>query len=123
MGEFLRVVISGFQPNSKIMVTMFGRLYFTPSQDLARATNGSMYFKLGNDYLVNYTAANNAEITIPPIAFGSTEPGTCFSILSDANSEGQLVLTGYFDMTTFSYSNRVNAGCTNLTFYAVELKK
>jgi len=123
MGEFLRVVISGFQPNSKIMVTMFGRLYFTPSQDLARATNGSMYFKLGNDYLVNYTAANNSEITIPPIAFGSTEPGTCFSILSDANSEGQLVLTGYFDMTTFSYSNRVNAGCTNLTFYAVELKK
>ncbi len=123
MGEFLRVVMSGFQPYSKIMVTMFGQLYFSPTQEMVRATNGSMYFKLGNDYLVNYTAANNAEITIPPLTFGSTEPGSCFTILSEANSEGQLVLTGYFDMTTFSYGNRVNAGCSNLTFYAVELKK
>ncbi|WP_223236318.1 host specificity protein J, partial [Acinetobacter baumannii] len=74
MGEFLRVVLTGFQPYSTILITMFGQLYFIPHPngnaaegDLTRATNGAMYFKLGDDYLVNYTAANNVEITIPPV--------------------------------------------------------
>ncbi|HEC0039049.1 host specificity protein J [Acinetobacter baumannii] len=130
MGEFLRVVLTGFQPYSTILITMFGQLYFIPHPngnaaegDLTRATNGAMYFKLGDDYLVNYTAANNAEITIPPVKFGSTELGTSFSVLAKANASGQLVLSGYFDMMTFAYANQVTAGCSDLTFYAVELKK
>ena len=81
-----------------------------------------MYFKLGDDYLVNYTAANNTEITIPPVKFGSTELGTSFSVLAKADASGQLVLSGYFDMMTFAYANQVTAGCSDLTFYAVELK-
>lgn len=130
MGEFLRVVLSGFQPYSNILIVMFGQLYFIPHPsgnaaegDLTRATNGAMYFKLGDDYLVNYTAANNTEITIPPVKFGSTELGTSFSVLTKADASGQLVLSGYFDMTTFSYNNQVSAGCSDLTFYAVEFKK
>ena len=130
MGEFLRVVLTGFQPYSTILITMFGQLYFIPHPngnaaegDLTRATNGAMYFKLGDDYLVNYTAANNTEITIPPVKFGSTELGTSFSVLAKADASGQLVLSGYFDMMTFAYANRVTAGCSDLTFYAVELKK
>ncbi|NDX19740.1 host specificity protein J [Acinetobacter baumannii] len=130
MGEFLRVVLTGFQPYSTILITMFGQLYFIPHPngnaaegDLTRATNGAMYFKLGDDYLVNYTAANNVEITIPPVKFGSTELGTSFSVLAKADSSGQLVLSGYFDMMTFAYANQVTAGCSDLTFYAVELKK
>lgn len=130
MGEFLRVVLTGFQPYSTILITMFGQLYFIPHPngnaaegDLTRATNGAMYFKLGDDYLVNYTAANNTEITIPPVKFGSTELGTSFSVLAKANASGQLVLSGYFDMMTFAYANQVTAGCSDLTFYAVELKK
>ncbi len=130
MGEFLRVVLTGFQPYSTILITMFGQLYFIPHPngnaaegDLTRATNGAMYFKLGDDYLVNYTAANNAEITIPPVKFGSTELGTSFSVLAKADASGQLVLSGYFDMMTFAYANQVTAGCSDLTFYAVELKK
>lgn len=130
MGEFLRVVLTGFQPYSTILITMFGQLYFIPHPngnaaegDLTRATNGAMYFKLGDDYLVNYTAANNVEITIPPVKFGSTELGTSFSVLAKADASGQLVLSGYFDMMTFAYANRVTAGCSDLTFYAVELKK
>ncbi|MFW1865585.1 host specificity protein J [Acinetobacter baumannii] len=130
MGEFLRVVLTGFQPYSTILITMFGQLYFIPHPngnaaegDLTRATNGAMYFKLGDDYLVNYTAANNVEITIPPVKFGSTELGTSFSVLAKANASGQLVLSGYFDMMTFAYANQVTAGCSDLTFYAVELKK
>lgn len=109
---------------------MFGQLYFIPHPngnaaegDLTRATNGAMYFKLGDDYLVNYTAANNTEITIPPVKFGSTELGTSFSVLAKADASGQLVLSGYFDMMTFAYANQVTAGCSDLTFYAVELKK
>ncbi|MEP7472951.1 phage tail protein [Acinetobacter baumannii] len=130
MGEFLRVVLTGFQPYSTILITMFGQLYFIPHPsgnaaegDLTRATNGAMYFKLGDDYLVNYTAANNTEITIPPVKFGSTELGTSFSVLAKADASGQLVLSGYFDMMTFAYANQVTAGCSDLTFYAVELKK
>lgn len=130
MGEFLRVVLTGFQPYSTILITMFGQLYFIPHPnsnaaegDLTRATNGAMYFKLGDDYLVNYTAANNVEITIPPVKFGSTELGTSFSVLAKADASGQLVLSGYFDMMTFAYANQVTAGCSDLTFYAVELKK
>ncbi|WP_000994927.1 host specificity protein J [Acinetobacter baumannii] len=130
MGEFLRVVLTGFQPYSTILITMFGQLYFIPhlngnaaEGDLTRATNGAMYFKLGDDYLVNYTAANNTEITIPPVKFGSTELGTSFSVLAKADASGQLVLSGYFDMMTFAYANQVTAGCSDLTFYAVELKK
>ncbi|WP_111818399.1 TipJ family phage tail tip protein [Acinetobacter baumannii] len=130
MGEFLRVVLTGFQPYSTILITMFGQLYFIPHPngnaaegDLTRATNGAMYFKLGDDYLVNYTAANNTEITIPPVKFGSTELGTSFSVLATADASGQLVLSGYFDMMTFAYANQVTAGCSDLTFYAVELKK
>ncbi len=130
MGEFLRVVLTGFQPYSTILITMFGQLYFIPHPnsnaaegDLTRATNGAMYFKLGDNYLVNYTAANNTEITIPPVKFGSTELGTSFSVLAKADASGQLVLSGYFDMMTFDYANRVTAGCSDLTFYAVELKK
>ncbi len=130
MGEFLRVVLTGFQPYSPILITMFGQLYFIPHPnsnaaegDLTRATNGAMYFKLGDDYLVNYTAANNTEITIPPVKFGSTELGTSFSVLAKADASGQLVLSGYFDMMTFDYANRVTAGCSDLTLYAVELKK
>ncbi|EOH6309430.1 host specificity protein J, partial [Acinetobacter baumannii] len=30
MGEFLRVVLTGFQPYSTILITMFGQLYFIP---------------------------------------------------------------------------------------------
>lgn len=127
MGEFLRVVLTGFQPYSTILITMFGQLYFIPHPngnaaegDLTRATNGAMYFKLGDDYLVNYTAANNTEITIPPVKFGSTELGTSFSVLAKADASGQLVLSGYFDMMTFAYANQVTAGCSDLTFYAVE---
>ncbi|MFX7211627.1 phage tail protein [Acinetobacter baumannii] len=130
MGEFLRVVLTGFQPYSTILITMFGQLYFIPHPsgnaaegDLTRATNGAMYFKLGDDYLVNYTAANNVEITIPPVKFGSTELGTSFSVLAKADASGRLVLSGYFDMMTFAYANQVTAGCSDLTFYAVELKK
>ncbi|HID9519970.1 TPA: host specificity protein J [Acinetobacter baumannii] len=130
MGEFLRVVLTGFQPYSTILITMFGQLYFIPhlngnavEGDLTRATNGAMYFKLGDDYLVNYSAANNTEITIPPVKFGSTELGTSFSVLAKADASGQLVLSGYFDMMTFAYANQVTAGCSDLTFYAVELKK
>ncbi|EHU1299992.1 host specificity protein J [Acinetobacter baumannii] len=130
MGEFLRVVLTGFQPYSTILITMFGQLYFIPHPngnaaegDLTRATNGAMYFKLGDDYLVNYTAANNVEITIPPVKFGSTELGTSFSVLAKADASGQLVLSGCFDMMTFAYANQVTAGCSDLTFYAVELKK
>ncbi|MGV2868865.1 host specificity protein J [Acinetobacter baumannii] len=130
MGEFLRVVLTGFQPYSTILITMFGQLYFIPHPngnaaegDLTRATNGAMYFKLGDDYLVNYTATNNTEITIPPVKFGSTELGTSFSVLAKADASGQLVLSGYFDMMTFAYANQVTAGCSDLTFYAVELKK
>ncbi|MDC5046854.1 phage tail protein [Acinetobacter baumannii] len=130
MGEFLRVVLTGFQPYSTILITMFGQLYFIPHPngnaaegDLTRATNGAMYFKLGDDYLVNYSAANNTEITIPPVKFGSTELGTSFSVLAKADASGQLVLSGYFDMMTFAYANQVTAGCSDLTFYAVELKK
>ncbi|MFY0031346.1 phage tail protein [Acinetobacter baumannii] len=130
MGEFLRVVLTGFQPYSTILITMFGQLYFIPHPsgnaaegDLTRATNGAMYFKLGDDYLVNYTAANNTEITIPPVKFGSTELGTSFSVLAKADASGQLVLSGYFEMMTFAYANQVTAGCSDLTFYAVELKK
>ncbi|HAV4284227.1 TPA: phage tail protein [Acinetobacter baumannii] len=130
MGEFLRVVLTGFQPYSTILITMFGQMYFIPHPsgnaaegDLTRATNGAMYFKLGDNYLVNYTAANNTEITIPPVKFGSTELGTSFSVLAKADASGQLVLSGYFDMMTFDYANRVTAGCSDLTFYAVELKK
>ncbi len=130
MGEFLRVVLTGFQPYSTILITMFGQLYFIPHPSgnaaegyLTRATNGAMYFKLGDDYLVNYTAANNTEITIPPVKFGSTELGTSFSVLAKADASGQLVLSGYFDMMTFAYANQVTAGCSDLTFYAVELKK
>lgn len=130
MGEFLRVVLTGFQPYSTILITMFGQLYFIPHPngnaaegDLTRATNGAMYFKLGDDYLVNYSAANNTEITIPPVKFGSTELGTSFSVLAKADASGRLVLSGYFDMMTFAYANQVTAGCSDLTFYAVELKK
>ncbi|WP_269512304.1 host specificity protein J [Acinetobacter baumannii] len=130
MGEFLRVVLTGFRPYSTILITMFGQLYFIPHPsdnaaegELTRATNGAMYFKLGDDYLVNYTAANNVKITIPPVKFGSTELGTSFSVLAKADASGQLVLSGYFDMMTFDYANRVTAGCSDLTFYAVELKK
>ncbi|WP_407543854.1 host specificity protein J [Acinetobacter baumannii] len=130
MGEFLRVVLTGFQPYSTILITMFGQLYFIPHPsgnaaegNLTRATNGAMYFKLGDDYLVNYTAANNVEITIPPVKFGSTELGTSFSVLAKADASGRLVLSGYFDMMTFAYANQVTAGCSDLTFYAVELKK
>ncbi|WP_049068719.1 host specificity protein J [Acinetobacter baumannii] len=130
MGEFLRVVLTGFQPYSTILITMFGQLYFIPHPNgdaaegnLTRATNGAMYFKLGDDYLVNYTAANNTEITIPPVKFGSTELGTSFSVLAKADASGQLVLSGYFDMMTFAYANQVTAGCSDLTLYAVELKK
>ncbi|MCZ3296886.1 phage tail protein [Acinetobacter baumannii] len=130
MGEFLRVVLTGFQPYSTILITMFGQLYFIPHPngnaaegDFTRATNGAMYFKLGDDYLVNYTAANNVEITIPPVKFGSTELGTSFSVLAKADASGQLVLSGCFDMMTFAYANQVTAGCSDLTFYAVELKK
>ncbi len=130
MGEFLRVVLAGFQPYSTILLTMFGQLYFIPHPngnaaegELTRAANGTMYFKLGDNYLVKYTAANNVEITIPPVKFGSTELGTSFSMLAKADASGQLVLSGYFNMITFDYANLVTAGCSDLTFYAVELKK
>lgn len=120
--KFVDWGVTGLTPNTYFLVGLDGYVKFSFAGDgFSRVSSATMYVKLGDTYLLNWSFASGERAWSGSPQVGSTNSASMYILKSDAN--GNVKLEAAFGATTFARYRRVELEASDLKMYALELKK
>ena len=120
--KFVDWGVTGLTPNTYFLVGLEGYVKFSFAGDgFSRVSSATMYVKLGDTYLLNWSFASGERAWSGSPQVGSTNSASMYILKSDAN--GNVKLEAAFGATTFDRYRTVELEASDLKMYALELKK